>query len=119
MRVFRPLTVPRVILVQFLALAGAGAIALGVLPQQGGNVDLLTQANVTLTGAAAGDQSGFSVSGAGDVNGDGISDVIIAAYRSDNNGRVDSGSSYVVYGSASLQDLDGQVAIRGVNPPRR
>ena len=36
-------------------------------------------ADVTLTGAAAGDDFGYSVSTAGDVNGDGYSDVIVGA----------------------------------------
>jgi len=64
-------------------------------------VDLLTQANITLDGAAAGDESGLSVAGAGDVNGDGTADVIIGAPRADPNGRDRSGSSYVVYGNAT------------------
>jgi len=64
-------------------------------------VDLLTQANIQLDGAAADDKSGFSVAGAGDVNGDGIADVIIGAPNADNNSRTDSGSSYVVYGNAT------------------
>ncbi|MDO8334142.1 MAG: FG-GAP-like repeat-containing protein, partial [Nitrosomonas sp.] len=50
-----------------------------------------------LVGVADGDVSGRSVSGAGDVNGDGFDDLIIGAYRSDNNGD-NSGSSYVVFG---------------------
>ena len=37
-------------------------------------------ADVILTGAAAGDNFGYSVSTAGDVNGDGYSDVIVGAY---------------------------------------
>jgi len=44
-----------------------------------------------LNGIDAGDQSGYSVSGAGDVNGDGIDDLIIGA----------SGETYVVFGRAS------------------
>ena len=53
-----------------------------------------------LSGVAAGDFSGYSVSDAGDVNGDGFDDVIIGAYRAEPNGPV-SGASYVVFGKAS------------------
>ena len=69
-------------------------------------VDLLTQANITIDGAAEDDQSGSSVAGAGDVNGDGTADVIIGAPRADNNSRSNSGSSYVVYGSGTPTDID-------------
>ncbi len=54
-------------------------------------------ADLTLTGAAANDQFGFSVSGAGDVNGDGYADVIVGAYFNDAGG-VDAGRAYVYYG---------------------
>ena len=64
-------------------LAVLSAVALGVLPQQQGTVDLLTQANVTLNGVAAGDYSGRSVASAGDVNGDGLADVIVGAPYAD------------------------------------
>ena len=47
-----------------------------------------------LNGDSAGDQFGFSVSGAGDVNGDGFNDLIVGAWRDDNNG-ADSGSARV------------------------
>ena len=39
-----------------------------------------------------------SVSGAGDVNGDGIDDLIIGAHRADPNGNDAAGESYVVFG---------------------
>lgn len=52
-----------------------------------------------LDGGAAGDLSGFSVSAAGDVNGDGLDDVLIGAYRAGPNGDY-SGAAYVVYGKA-------------------
>ena len=59
-----------------------------------------------IDGAAAGDVAGFSVSDAGDVNGDGRDDVIVGAYGADNNGRDHSGSTYVIYGSASPATID-------------
>jgi hypothetical protein len=69
-------------------------------------VDLLTAASIRIDGAVAGDDSGSSVAGAGDVNGDGRPDVIIGAPEGDNAGRTDSGSSYVVFGQASPTTVD-------------
>jgi hypothetical protein len=54
-----------------------------------------------LDGAAAYDRSGFSVSAAGDINGDGLGDLIVGAFAADPNGNSDSGSSYVVFGKSS------------------
>ena len=59
-----------------------------------------------ISGASAGDMSGESVSGAGDVNGDGFSDVIVGAPYADANARTDSGESYVVFGSATPSNVD-------------
>jgi hypothetical protein len=61
-------------------------------------IDLATDADVVIQGAAAGDGSGISLSGAGDVNGDGIDDLIIGAVGADPNGRAGAGASYVVLG---------------------
>ena len=77
-----------------VGLIGAHAPALA---QQ--TIDLATEADVTIQGAAAYDRSGRSVSGAGDVNGDGIDDLIIGAIGADPNGRNDAGASYVVFGT--------------------
>jgi len=52
-----------------------------------------------LDGEAGGAASGYSVSGAGDVNGDGLADVIVGAIGGDPNG-VHSGRTYVVFGKA-------------------
>ena len=57
-------------------------------------------------GAAAGEISGSSVAGAGDINGDGTPDLLIGAPRADGNGRADSGSSYVVFGANSTTAVD-------------
>jgi hypothetical protein len=66
-----------------------------------------------ISGAAAGDWAGRSVSAAGDVNGDGIDDVIVGAEGTDPNGSY-SGAAYVVFGTAggfsatlNLSTLDG------------
>lgn len=63
-----------------------------------------------LMGVNAGDGSGLSVGTAGDVNGDGIADVIVGAYQANN----DLGAAYVVFGHVgvwstpfSLASLDG------------
>jgi hypothetical protein len=49
-------------------------------------------------GLTAGDRLGFSVSGAGDVNGDGLKDVVIGAFEASPNGKSRAGASYVIFG---------------------
>jgi hypothetical protein len=88
-----------------LFVAGAEARSL-TLPQQRGNVDLASQANIVIRGALGGDQAGNSVAAAGDVNGDGLGDIVVGAPGADNNGRQDSGSAYVVFGQASPTQVD-------------
>ena len=62
----------------------------------------------TFNGDSVDDFFGWSVSGAGDVNGDGFADLIVGAYKSDNNG-TDSGSARVLSGidGSVLYDFDG------------
>ncbi|WP_228768239.1 Ig-like domain-containing protein [Limnohabitans sp. DM1] len=50
-----------------------------------------------IQGASASDNAGYSVYGAGDINGDGLSDLLVGAPGSDIAGS-NSGSLYVVYG---------------------
>ncbi len=50
-----------------------------------------------IRGDAPGDQAGWSVSTAGDVNGDGNADLIVGAYLGDDGG-LDAGEAYVVFG---------------------
>jgi hypothetical protein len=51
-----------------------------------------------LNGIDAFDRSGRSVASAGDVDGDGIDDLIIGANDADPNGQIYAGESYVVFG---------------------
>ncbi len=67
-----------------------------------------------LDGASGGDQSGRKVAGLGDVNGDGIDDVIVSADRADANG-TDSGSSYVLFGRASSIGFASSINLSGIN----
>ncbi len=71
-----------------------------------------------LNGIDAGDESGFSVSSAGDVNGDGYDDLIIGAYKADPNEDSAAGETYVVYGGASAPGTGGRFnlsALDGTN----
>ncbi|HZN31836.1 MAG TPA: hypothetical protein VFB88_20950 [Xanthobacteraceae bacterium] len=60
-----------------------------------------------INGAAVGDEAGYSVSSAGDFNGDGYGDLIIGAPYADPNGNTNAGSAYVIFGKASgFSDID-------------
>ncbi len=59
-----------------------------------------------LDGVAAFDYLGFSVSSAGDMNGDGFDDLIVGAFRADVNGE-NAGSSYIIFGRSDFgNDVD-------------
>ncbi len=66
----------------------------------------LSGADATLTGELSGDWAGLSVAGAGDVDADGLDDLLIGApYASSNDGRV-----YVVLGAVT-----GEVSLAGAH----
>ena len=60
-----------------------------------------------IDGGAASDFGGLAVASAGDLNGDGLADLVVGAYGADPHGE-QSGSSYVIYGmkpdSAVMRD---------------
>ncbi len=74
-----------------------------------------------LDGITANDYSGYSVVSAGDMNGDGLSDLIIGATQASPGGRTQAGSSYVVFGDNipwlknQLNIAEGQSVILGAN----
>src|SRR6056297_458073 len=74
----------------------------------------------TFIGTEAGDNSGFSVSSAGDVDGDGRDDLIIGAVSADGGGS-GSGESYVITAAdlsaadAADGSTDGVIDLDNVN----
>ena len=64
-----------------------------------------------INGIAAGDRLGTDVAVNGDVNGDGVNDILLEAAFADPGGRLDAGQAYVVFGRADGDDdgvLDAQ-----------
>jgi hypothetical protein len=80
--------------------------------RDGASVDLAARGTADvrqLDGARATERAGTSVAGAGDVDGNGVGDVLIGAPTADRGGRTDSGSAYVVFGGplADVRNLSG------------
>ncbi len=65
-----------------------------------GGASLNATADLTLSGATAGDQFGGALGAAGDVNGDGYDDVVVGAEYNDAGGS-NAGRAYLFYGGAS------------------
>ncbi len=69
-------------------------------------------------GVGADDKLGWSVAFGGDVNGDGLSDIIVGAPESSTSGFTDNGAAYIVYGRAagwqSSFDVTSLTASQGV-----
>lgn len=74
----------------------------------GGVVDLATlgSGGFRIDGIDPGDESGISVSGAGDVNGDGLADLIVGADGGDPGGDSSAGEVYVVFGKSDGATID-------------
>ena len=81
--------------------AGAAYVVFG--KDDGAVVDLDNVAagigGFKIIGENAGDQLGYSISGVGDVNSDGVADILVGTYLEDSGG-TDAGAAYLVYGKA-------------------
>ncbi|HET6564373.1 MAG TPA: integrin alpha [Xanthomonadales bacterium] len=80
----------------FVFFGGAGRITT--------TVDALIESNKTFT------ELGSSVAGAGDVNGDGYSDVILGAYSYD-NGENNEGAAFIYFGGSGAFDFTADAVI--------
>ena len=79
-----------------------------------GSIDLTAAAlngtrGYVFEGISVGNNSGWSVSSAGDINGDKVNDLLIGAYYADPNGKTNAGETYLLLGGTSnLQSFDAQ-----------
>jgi len=81
-----------------------------------GEIDLETE-GVHLHGSSGGDRLGAAIANAGDVNGDGVDDVILGAYGKTAAGVSESGAAYVISGataeSGDVTDVEGVTRLWG------
>lgn len=98
-------------------LSNAGGAESGRVYLFWGGSSISSTPDLAINGATGGDQFGFSVSAAGDFNGDGEDDFIVGApYRNEQS--LENGAAYVIYGgnggpSTDLADalvLSGEIA---------
>jgi hypothetical protein len=101
------------------ALAGESYVVFGKASNTPVDLAALGAGGFRIDGIDANDRSGYSVSGAGDINGDGLADVVVGAYGASPGGIAYAGESYVVF-SGSVPLLSATVRARSANgdPPR-
>ena len=102
----------------YLNNAGAGANQGAVYIFLGSNAGLSSQsassAGAKIVGQAAGDQFGYSISMASDINGDGYSDLIIGARARNAGAGADQGAAYIFLGSNSGISSQNAVAASAI-----
>ena len=81
----------------------------------------LQQADSQLVGEDYADEAGAAVARGGDINGDGLGDILVGAYA-DEEGEIQAGQTYVIFGSATglpaslpLASADGSFRGDGAN----
>ncbi|MES2642945.1 MAG: MopE-related protein [Myxococcota bacterium] len=79
-----------------MSLAGAAYIFGGISISGSAESEHYTK----ITGSTAGDELGYAVAGAGDVNDDGYDDVLLGAHKYDVGALADAGAAYLFLGSA-------------------
>lgn len=85
--------------------SGEAYLLLGGATRWSGSLGLAS-ADASFDGEAAGDYAGRNVAATGDVDGDGLSDMLIGAYCADTPGGTDAGEAYLVLGKRSGWSLD-------------
>ena len=88
----------------------AGQVYLILGDRTGWYQDLdLGKADASWWGEASQDYAGYSVAGAGDINGDGFDDIIVGAYGNDDGGDL-GGQVYIIFGKTDGWQMDLSLA---------
>ncbi len=74
----------------------------------------LSQANALFVGENQGDQAGWAISVAGDVNGDGHEDLLIGAPKNDYNGDK-AGQAYLIFGNSDIWEAEVSLSDAGAS----
>jgi hypothetical protein len=93
---------------EFQTNAGQVYLIFGKASGWTGNVSLST-ANASFIGEAAWDWAGYSIAGAGDVNGDGFEDILIGSYWNNEAGS-GAGQVYLIFGKTNGWAIDTSLA---------
>ncbi|HEY9809223.1 MAG TPA: putative Ig domain-containing protein [Halomicronema sp.] len=86
--------------------AGKSYVVFGKTDTNAINLSSLGTGGFILNGEAAGGFSGYSVSSAGDVNGDGLADLIVGSLQADTASGFDVGKSYLVFGKTDTNAIN-------------
>ena len=97
--------------------SGAGQTYLILGRAKGWSMDVrLSAANASFWGEGKGDNSGRSLAGAGDVNGDGYDDILIGAPHNDDAGE-SAGQTYLIFASVEKDPSQGSDGYWGWEVP--
>ncbi|MFM9088184.1 MAG: hypothetical protein ACKOPT_08585, partial [Cyanobium sp.] len=96
--------------------AGTSYVIFGKTSQEAVDLSAVARGSggFVISGACSDDFSGFQVSTAGDVNGDGLADLLIGASGADPGGRLRAGCSYLVFGTAATSPIQLSAVAEGV-----
>eukprot|EP00469_Lotharella_globosa_P012957 CAMPEP_0167782256 /NCGR_PEP_ID=MMETSP0111_2-20121227/6411_1 /TAXON_ID=91324 /ORGANISM="Lotharella globosa, Strain CCCM811" /LENGTH=954 /DNA_ID=CAMNT_0007673057 /DNA_START=24 /DNA_END=2888 /DNA_ORIENTATION=+ len=94
----------------YIVFGGTGLTNLGAI-----ELGALSALRLTLNGVSSLDNLGWSLHGPGDVNADGIDDLIISSRFASPGGRTQAGQVYVVFGNTGLGNL-GSMDLGSLSP---